>query len=267
MQIEGLALNLSRYLLTFSLSIFCYSTTAGHVTSPIINIIIDDIGYRNIDDVNSLTIPGPITYAIMPHAPTSIKISNIAKNSGKSVILHLPMEAIESEKNKYLGPGALRLEMKESQFITTLSNNLDSIPNIIGVNNHMGSLLTSQIQQMEWLMEYLFLKKIVFIDSVTINNTVTKDMAKINHVPYLKRDVFLDNSRDKSYINTQFLELIKIAKRKGSAIAIGHPYPETIDVLVDNLEKLDTFGVKLVSLMEILDANHTSHSRNITMLK
>ena len=99
------------------------------------------------------------------------------------------------------------------------------------------------------------------------SNTVTRNMAEINHVPYLKRDVFLDNTRDKSYINSQFLELIKIAKRKGSAIAIGHPYPETTDVLVNNLEKLEAFGVKLVSLMEMLDANHVSHIRQLTMLK
>ncbi len=267
MYIKGLALNLSRFLLAYLLSIFCYSSTAGHVSTPIINIIIDDIGYRSIDDINALSIPGPITYAIMPHAPNSIKISNIAKDSGKSVILHLPMEAIESEKNKFLGPGALKLEMKESQFINTLSNNLESLPNIIGVNNHMGSLLTSKTQQMEWLMEYLYLKKIIFVDSVTASNTVTRNMAEINHVPYLKRDVFLDNTRDKSYINSQFLELIKIAKRKGSAIAIGHPYPETTDVLVNNLEKLEAFGVKLVSLMEMLDANHVSHIRQLTMLK
>ena len=87
----------------------------------------------------------------MPHAPNSLKISEIAMQSGNNVILHLPMEAIEHGKNKYLGPVALKLDMSENLFISTLSNNIHSIPSIIGVNNHMGSLLTKQIEQMEWL--------------------------------------------------------------------------------------------------------------------
>jgi polysaccharide deacetylase 2 family uncharacterized protein YibQ len=203
----------------------------------------------------------------MPHAPHSVKLSNAANQSGKSVILHLPMEAMEAEKNKYLGPGALRVEMKESQFITTLSENLNAIPNIIGVNNHMGSLLTSQQEPMEWLMEYLFLKKIMFIDSVTTSNAITSNMAKINKVPYLRRDVFLDNNKDKTYINAQFLELVKIARRKGSAIAIGHPHPETIEVLTKNLLDIEKFGVKLVSLVEIMEAKHVHEADTVSMLK
>ena len=267
MVLEGPFIKLPGILTFLLLMGWCPVLYAGHVTSPLISIIIDDIGYRHIDDAKALSLPGPVTYAIMPHAPHSVKLSNIAHDSGKTVILHLPMEAMESEKNKFLGPGALKLDMKESQFINTLSENLDSIPNIIGVNNHMGSLLTSQPQQMEWLMEFLFLKKILFVDSVTSSNAITRNMAKINHVPYLKRDVFLDNHKDKMYINSQFLELVKIARRKGSAIAIGHPHPETIGVLAKNLADIDKFGVKLVSLVEILDANHSDSKDQISMLK
>ncbi len=267
MKSEGSLIHLSGLFKLVVLYSFCFSVYAGHFTSPVISIIIDDIGYRNIDDTNALSLPGPVTYAIMPHAPHSVKLSNIANQTGKTVILHLPMEAMEPDKNKYLGPGALRVDMKESQFISTLSANLDAIPNIIGVNNHMGSLLTSQQEHMEWLMEYLFLKKIIFIDSVTSSHAITSNMAKLNNVPYLKRDVFLDNKKNKSYINAQFLELIKVAKRKGSAIAIGHPHPETIEVLSNNLIDLDRFGVKMVSLMEILDAKHVHRTDTISMLK
>ncbi|NNE37813.1 MAG: divergent polysaccharide deacetylase family protein, partial [Gammaproteobacteria bacterium] len=148
---EGPLIKLSDIFKLLVLLGICPSLYAGHLTTPLISIIIDDIGYRNIHDTNALSLPGPVTYAIMPHAPHSVKLSNIASQSGKTVILHLPMEAMEPEKNRYLGPGALRVEMKETQFISTLSDNLDAIPNIIGVNNHMGSLLTSQSEHMEWL--------------------------------------------------------------------------------------------------------------------
>jgi uncharacterized protein len=225
---------------------------ANHSDLPVISIIIDDLGYRGKDDVNALNLPGPITYAIMPHAPYSLKLSQIAKQSGNNVILHLPMEAIEHKNNKFLGPGALKLNMGENLFISTLSNNIQSIPNIIGVNNHMGSLLTKHIEQMEWLMDYLHLRKIFYVDSITSSDTVATDIARKKNVPFLKRDVFLDNIRDIEYIDNQFKQLITIAKRNGSAIAIGHPHPETIEVLGKILKKLDDYGVSLISLVDMM---------------
>jgi polysaccharide deacetylase 2 family uncharacterized protein YibQ len=186
-------------LLTFTNVI----VNAEHVSSPAISIIIDDIGYRNIDDLNALELPGPITYAVMPHSPLSGKIAELASESGKSILLHLPMEAIDNEKNIYLGPGALKLEMNEVQFISTLSKNLRSIPGAIGVNNHMGSLMTMQAEQMEWLMNYLYLRNIFYVDSMTNNNTVASDIAGKINVPILRRDVFLDNNRNKKYIQHQ----------------------------------------------------------------
>jgi uncharacterized protein len=237
---------------------------AGQIPDPVISIIIDDIGYRNIHDINALKLPGPITYAIMPHAPLSIKFSEMAGKSGKNIILHLPMEAIEYDMNRYLGPGALKLEMSEKQFISTLSRNIDSIPNIIGVNNHMGSLLTMQTVQMEWLMDYLHIHKIFYVDSLTNQNSVAALMAMKKKVPYLKRDVFLDNTRDKKYIYAQFKELINIAIRKGKAIAIGHPYPETIEVLFENLPGLVEYGVRLISLDEMVSLHQNQTAKLVS---
>ena len=88
---------------------------AEHFTSPVISIIIDDLGYRGTDDLNALRLPGPVTYAIMPYAPNSLKISELASETGNDVILHLPMEAMETDKNKFLGPAALRLKTSSYQ--------------------------------------------------------------------------------------------------------------------------------------------------------
>ena len=263
--IEGTLRYYSRITFSLLFVLVTNSPLADHLVPPVISIIIDDIGYRNIDDLNALKLPGPITYAVMPHAPHSLKISEMADQSGKNIILHLPMEAIENDKNRYLGPGGLKLDMTENQFMATLSNNIQSIPNVIGVNNHMGSLLTMHTEQMEWLMDYLQIRKIFYIDSMTSRSTVTSDIAHRKDVPYLKRDVFLDNLRDMKYINSQFDKLIKIAKRKGTAIAIGHPHPETIEVLNDNLSKLDEYGVKLISLADMLNINHEYVVNNFTL--
>ncbi|MEX2353386.1 MAG: divergent polysaccharide deacetylase family protein [Gammaproteobacteria bacterium] len=220
---------------------------------PAISIIIDDIGYRHTDDINALTLPGPVTYAILPHSPNAKKMSQLASTAGKDIILHIPMEAVENEKNGLMGPGGLTQEMDKLQFITSLSKSFRSVPNIIGVNNHMGSLLTTDGERMDWLMEYLRMKQVFYIDSLTSNQSVASLAAGRKAIPYLKRDVFLDNSIRKEDIVDQFNELIRIAKRRGFAIAIGHPHPETIEILADNLNRLDEFGVRMISLQDLVN--------------
>lgn len=235
--------------------------SAGETADPAISIIIDDIGYRNVDDLNALDLPGPVTYAIMPHAPLALKMSELAALSGKEVILHLPMEAVEEEMNRFLGPGALKLDMKENQFISSLSDSLKSVPNAVGVNNHMGSLLTMHGEQMQWLMHYLRVQRIFYVDSVTSSGSVASAAASDNDVPYLKRDVFLDNVQDRSYIDSQFNELVRIARRKGTAVAIGHPHPETIEVLKGKLGRLHEYGIRLISLKEMISHHHRDKTR------
>jgi len=226
--------------------------SAAPFENPIISIIIDDIGYRHHDDLAAINLPWQLSYAIMPHSPHAEIISKLITASGRDIILHLPMEAIEDKNNRYLGPVALKLEMNKKQFITTLTSNIESIPNIIGVNNHMGSLLTMHTGRMEWLMRFLNTRNIFYVDSVTSRLSVAGSVAKKMNLPYLKRDVFLDNTKDIDYINSQFDELIKKAKRKGKAIAIGHPHPQTITALSKILPELDRYGVKLIGLGEMI---------------
>jgi len=179
-------------------------------------------------------------------------MSELAGQSGKDIILHMPMEAIEENNNRFLGPGALRHDMNEAQFISMLVYNLRSVPNIIGVNNHMGSLISADQERMGWLMAYLDVRNIFYLDSMTTGQSVAAKAAREENVPYLRRDVFLDNSTRPEDIDKQFDELIAIAKRKGNAIAIGHPHPQTIHALAARLEKLDEYGVRLVGVREMM---------------
>lgn len=234
------------------LFVFSGLSYAAPPALPVISIIIDDIGYRHIDDRDAMALPGPIAYAIMPHSPHAVEMSGLATRSGKDIILHLPMEAIEENNNRFLGPGALRHDMDETQFITMLVYDLRSVPNIIGVNNHMGSLLSADSEKMGWLMAYLDVRKIFYIDSVTTGHSVAALAARSRNVPYLRRDVFLDNSTRSEDIEAQFNELVRIARHKGSAIAIGHPHPETIKVLAAELNRLDEYGVRLISVKEMV---------------
>ena len=252
-------------LVTLLLAVgLCLPLSAEEKQQPVISIIIDDIGYRLHEDLRAIGLPGQVAFAIMPHSPHAGKMSALANELGKDVLLHLPMQATANEKNRFLGPGALTLEMTHAEFVQALDANLASVPHATGVNNHMGSLLTRHPGHMGWLMESLKSRKKYYLDSVTSNQSVAFSMARELQVPHLKRDVFLDNSQRDEDIEAQFKELIAVARRKGLAIGIGHPYPETMTVLSRNLLLLDNYGVKLISPREMLARKKTRKVKKVS---
>tara|TARA_R110001592_G_scaffold166843_1_gene402103 strand:- start:392 stop:991 length:600 start_codon:yes stop_codon:yes gene_type:complete len=114
-------------------------------------IIIDDIGYRK-SDAAVLTLPGAITFAILPHTPYGKRLALEGYHKNNEIILHIPMEA---ENGKKLGPGALTVKMNEESIRHQLALAFAEIPFAIGINNHMGSKLTKLYNPMMWTMRFL----------------------------------------------------------------------------------------------------------------
>jgi polysaccharide deacetylase 2 family uncharacterized protein YibQ len=242
-----------RFIIT-GILLYCLSPglAFAQISQPSIAIIIDDIGYRHQDDLRAIELPGEIAYAIMPYSPNAQSMARLVIEQGKLVLVHLSMQPMELENQRFFGPGALTLAMEKNEFMRTIKKSLESLPEAVGANNHMGSLLTQSQTHMNWLMESLGNNSLFYLDSVTIDTSVADKVAQDKHIPYLQRDVFLDNKKDINYIQSQFDKLIKIAKINGHAIAIGHPHPETIAVLRNNLGTIERTGVSLVSLEKIL---------------
>jgi uncharacterized protein len=238
------------YLLLLSPVLFSTTTYSEQTYKPTISILIDDLGYKFQEDLRALALPGPVAYAILPHGPYTEKMSQIAFKKGKDILLHQPMQAMD--KNEFLGPGALTLNMTRKDFLETLNINIRAVPNLIGINNHMGSLLTRHPGHMQWLMETMKLNGQFYVDSLTSDDSVAARLAKENNIPYLTRDIFLDHKQGPAYVRKQFKELIKVAKRKGSALAIGHPHASTIEVLSQVLQNVDKYDVKFISIKSLL---------------
>ncbi|MCG8324446.1 MAG: divergent polysaccharide deacetylase family protein [Thiotrichales bacterium] len=234
------------FLLTFFLSFACFSAEPAAQRFSYISIIIDDLGYRLHDDLRAVALPGPVVCAIMPHAPYSSQLAYLAHKQGKDIILHQPLQALKN--NELLGPGALTLDMTKQEFTRTFESNIDSLPHLVGINNHMGSLLTQHPGHMDWLMKLIKKRQLIFVDSITSDHSVAAMIAQENNIPYLKRDVFFDNDITVTSILEQFGKLIEIARRRGTAVGIGHPYPETMDVLSRAIQDLGKSGIKLVGL-------------------
>ncbi|WCN10679.1 divergent polysaccharide deacetylase family protein [Marinomonas mediterranea] len=216
---------------------------------PRISIIIDDLGYNRRGMESSLNLPVEVALAILPHTPFGKKTALKSIEQNRVTLLHAPME---NQRELKLGPGGLYASMGEEEFKSVLRDDLASLPGIKGVNNHMGSLLTTDSQAMNWVMQVIGDRSLFFVDSVTSADSVAYTMALRHSINTTKRDVFLDNIRSEKKIEQQFLKLIQLAHQNGHAIAIGHPYPETMAYLSKRLADLSKLSVRLVPIDELM---------------
>jgi hypothetical protein len=228
---------------------------AGHPSPaggdiPAIAIIIDDLGNGYERDKRAVLLPGNLSYAFLPHTPYTAELAELAYRLHKDILLHLPMQATAAES---LGPGALTLDMSARQLRQTFLASLASVPHAIGVNNHMGSLLTQHPGHMQWLMQAIAESgDLFFVDSFTAPKSVAYKIATENRIPNVKRNVFLDSDRSSTAIRQQFYRLLAVARKNGIALAIGHPYPETLAVLETLLPTLTERGVRLVPVSQLI---------------
>ena len=231
---------------------------------PAIAIIIDDLGYRHPEGVNALSLPGALTYAILPHTPFATRFANQAFSHGKEVLLHQPMEAT---RGLALGPGGITSDMIEEEVLQVVRENLSSIPHLSGLSNHMGSLLSTREETVDWMMRAVaeLSPALFFVDSRTTSGSVIPTVARRNGIATITRDVFLDNSLDPNDIRSQFQQLVKRAKSRGTALAIGHPHSTTIMVLERELANLSDYGVRLVKVSQLLKLREIS--RGLTAMQ
>lgn len=225
-----------------------------------ISIIIDDLGHRLLQGRRAASLPGPVACAILPHNLHSESLAKLAHQNGKEVLLHQPMESLLDDKDP--GPGKIMSSMPDLEIAMTLTYNLQSLPHVVGMNNHMGSKLTADARAMAAVMEAMRgQNNLFFLDSVTSPVSVAADTARQYRITTLSRDIFLDNDTSHDAINRQFDKLIRLARKRGHAIGIGHPYPETMDVLEQRLARLRQDGVTLISLAQHITDNEVAHNR------
>ena len=215
-------------------------------------IIIDDLGGNYQRGVSLINMAAPITLSILPHKKYSRDLAILAHAFDKEIMLHMPMQAIDSAKD--MGPGGLSLSMSQGELVKAFRHSLASVPYISGVNNHMGSLLTSKTMQMQWLMQEIAqMGDLYFVDSRTHHTSVARTVALENNLSQSSRDVFLDHVIDRKYIEQQFEKTINKARRTGFALAIGHPHEETMSVLFQWVPALSSMGIELVPVSEYIN--------------
>ncbi len=215
-----------------------------------IAIVIDDVGYSLARAEEIMALPRELTLGMLPYAPHALEIAERAHASGREIILHQPMEPVAARR---LEPGTLALDMTPDAFTAQFEAALERLPNVTGVNNHTGSLLTAHRLPMEQLMTGIARRGLFFLDSRTTPHTVAESTARALDVPTIRRDVFLDHIPSESHLAKAFEQSLAIARKRGQAVVIAHPYPITVSFLERTLAALPE-DVKLSTLSDLVEA-------------
>jgi len=218
---------------------------------PKIVFVIDDIGYHDRYETLLFSTGVPLTLAILPQLSFSTHFSKEGEKRGYEIILHQPMEPETRISDP--DPGTITTRMNKGEVKKVLTQNLATVPDAEGINNHMGSKVTQNAKTMRWVLEELKKRKLFFLDSMTTENSIGWLTAGEMKVQNLKRSVFLDNENDTKYIESRIRELIESAKLHGFAIGIGHYRQTTLESIKKMSPQIKKQGVQIVNLKEILE--------------
>jgi len=215
-------------------------------------IIIDDCGWsksilKELDEINE-----PLTLSFLPKAPYSRELIKVLEGRNFDFILHLPLEPMPP--HQCFDKGLITTKMSNDEINRIFYSDIkDYLPYIRGVNNHMGSLFTSDKDKMKILLNDLRKENLFFIDSVTSEKSVGYELAKQMGLKTAKRDIFLDNKAEPDYIKEQVRKLIEVAKKNGKAVAIGHAKRTTLKVLKEVLPEIEKEGIEIVPASSIVE--------------
>ncbi|WP_250150968.1 divergent polysaccharide deacetylase family protein [Photorhabdus akhurstii] len=211
-------------------------------------IVIDDFGYRPHNENKILQMPVAVSIAILPDSPHGREMAEKAYKQGREILIHLPMAPLSKQ---LLEPDTLQPTMSSEEIDRIIQRAIQKVPYAVGINNHMGSAMTSSLPGMQKVMRSLSRYNLYFLDSVTIGNSQATKAAQGTPVRVIRRNVFLDDVQSEAETRHQLNRAISIARKNGSAIAIGHPHSTTIRALQQMLPTLPA-DIELVSPSRLL---------------
>ena len=222
-------------------------------SKPLIAIVIDDMG-----SARAMKLPSKVTLSFLPYARDLKRQVAEAAGSGHEIMLHVAMEPESPEADP--GPNVLLTGTPEAELLANLRWNLDQMSGYHGINNHMGSRFTRDLAGMRVVMRELKSRGLFFLDSLTSRDSVGARTAREAGVAFATRDVFIDHKDDEAYVRNQLAKVEAEAKKRGVAIAIGHPRDITLRVLKDWLSTVQAAGFELVGVSRVLHQPAPAHT-------
>lgn len=214
-------------------------------------IIVDDMGSSMKEVRELLAIRIPLTFSIIPGLAKGKAVAEAAHREGYEVMLHIPMEPVGYPQQRLEANGLL-LSQDDGEVERRMRGYLNSIPHVVGANNHMGSRFTEDAGKMKTVLGILRENQLFFVDSKTSQRSVGYSLAAEMGLEAGTRNVFLDNVPSIEAIRKQLDELETLARKRGTAIGICHPRPTTIQALSAILPAMEKDGVKFVYASELV---------------
>lgn len=229
------------------------AATAKRPSAPLgkIALVVDDMGNSEEALDELLGLGEPVTVSILPYSPYALETASRAHEKGLEVLLHLPLESLNGNGSESGTEGLIRSGMSEEEVRSLVGEELDRVPYVRGVNNHMGSKVTADAAMMREILEPIRERGLFFLDSRTSGKSVAYDVAVGMGVPAVSRQVFLDADGDTGRIKERLLELFRIGRRDGRAVGICHPFKETLRTLKENFGLLRSYGLEAVFASEM----------------
>ena len=219
---------------------------------PRVAILIDDFGYsRGGVPREILDLKLPLSIAILPELRFSRAVLADARARKRCVLLHLPLEGREPADPDL---PAITTGMSDAEIASLVGEYMESLPGVDGVNNHQGSIASADARVMHAVCAALKPYDVFFLDSLTSAKSVAYTMAVDSGLRAASNTLFLDDATDRREdVEDRIRELIRLARKHGSAIGIGHPHPWTLDALQASIDDLDAAEVQLVTVCELID--------------
>lgn len=220
-------------------------------------IIIDDMGY-SLKAINEVCLVNqPLTVAVLPFSSLALETAQIAHKNNLEVLLHLPLESINTQGGNNDMEGIIHSRMSKEEILKTVDRDLAQVPFIRGVNNHMGSKITANEILMNIILKRLKERNLFFIDSLTTGRSVAYKVAKELGVRTAQRHVFLDSydtnsNNPEEYIKGKMLELFRMAQQNGEALGICHPSEQTLKVLRENFHLAENYNLEPVFASQLV---------------
>ena len=217
---------------------------------PKIAIVIDDAGLNQKRTAAVIRLTGPLTISFLTYGNNLPEQVRAARTAGHEIMVHMAMEPLNKSNDP--GPNALLTGTPTRTILEQLRWGLDRFDGYVGINNHMGSLFTSNPMGMEIVMRELKRRGLLFLDSRTSGKTVGASIALFYNVPFTQRNIFLDNVATVPAINKQLQAMELFARQNGYVVAIAHPRDATIQALSQWLPVMAERGFVQVPISTIV---------------
>ncbi|MEN6321478.1 MAG: divergent polysaccharide deacetylase family protein [Syntrophaceae bacterium] len=218
--------------------------------NPTIALIVDDIGDSTSRAKRFLQLNIPLTFSILPRLRYSQILAKEIHSCGHEIMLHQPMEPADPRLDP--GPGALYLGDDPDKISRVIEENISGLSLAIGINNHMGSRFTGSNKKMRETLRVFKDSGMFFVDSRTSVHSKAYSIARTLHMPAAYRHYFLDNTLSEPAVLSQLRKLKRCALYYGSAIGIGHPFPQTANAIDLFMKEVNKSEISFVHISKVL---------------